>query len=122
MYKQTKTPTNPNAGIDGLRNFDWGNPVIGDVYKAYVELFGKLRLNEKYYFEEWLATSIQKFRVNEDTGEKESYIAGITIHGNKPINTTLITVANANVLNSFVTHNLSERANSRIICCRFLKR
>lgn len=113
MSKQKSNTEIKRNQIDGLQNFDWNKPIDGPTFKSYMELFGNLLLNDKYLFEEWLATSVQKFRINENTGDKEEYIAGIKLHGKEPINTTLITVKNAMTLNSFVTHNLSERSNSR---------
>lgn len=101
----------PNKGLE-LNDIDYSN-LQGPAFKQYQEVIDDLILNDKYDFEMWLATSVRKFRVNEDNGDREEYIAGIQLNGNKPIQTTRIKVKDALELNKQVSHNQGDRGWSK---------
>lgn len=111
MAKTKQEQVNPNKDL-ALQNIDYQN-LNGDTFKEYQEVVNGLFLNDKYDFEMWLATSVRKFRVNEDNGEREEYISGITLNGNKPIQLTRIKLKDALEMNKQVSHNQGERGNSK---------
>jgi len=90
------------GGID-LSSIDYQN-LTGKAFSDYLDILDPLPLHEKYDFEEWLATSEMKFRINENTGDKEQYLAGIKLNGNKRIALTRITLRDAIELNKHVNH------------------
>jgi hypothetical protein len=121
MKTTTQQPTMPD-----LSGFDY-TKLTGDDYKKYIAIAGEfgvdengrprykteLQLNEKYFYEQWKAIGEKKFRLNEDTGEREEYIAGIRLTGATPIMRTKITAKNAIDLNTQLSTNPQEHANSK---------
>lgn len=101
--KPTNQPkTEPNAGLE-LAQFDYTN-LTGTAFEDYQKIERSLLFGQKYDFEVWLATSIMKFRINENSGEKEQYMNGITLNGAKPIEVTRISALQAMELNRQITH------------------
>lgn len=103
----------PNKGLP-LENIDYSN-LNGEAFKNYMEIVNGLLLNTKYDWEMWKASSEQKKRFNEDTGKVDDYIAGIKLNGNKPIQTTRITLRDALQLNAQVSHNQADAGNSKYL-------
>ncbi|MDB5288544.1 MAG: hypothetical protein JWR05_3493 [Mucilaginibacter sp.] len=100
--------SNPNKGL-GLENIDYGimdgasSEAIAN-FNRYKEIEAKLLLNDKYDFEIWKATSVQKFKMDEDSGDKIPYTAGLILNAAKPIQKTRITAAAALEINKHVSH------------------
>ena len=94
--------TEPNAAL-GLAKFDYTN-LNGKAFEEYQSIVSSLLFNQKYDFEEWLASSKLKFRINEDTGEKYQYMDGVILNGAKPISIVRISAIQARELNAHVTH------------------
>lgn len=96
----------PNTGLELPENY---TNLEGKAFTDYQDTLGELLLNEKYDFEEWNAIILPKFRLNEDTGDKEEYINGVQLMGAKPVMTTRITLKQAIELNRFATTRKDDR-------------
>lgn len=101
MAKQ-KSTNEPNAGLD-LAGIDYTN-LTGANFEAYKEIESRLEFGKKYDFEVWAASSVLKFKMNENTGEKYQVMSGIQLNGAKPIEVTRISALQAREINQHVTH------------------
>jgi hypothetical protein len=114
----------PNEGL-GLEAFDYekfdaATDQAKQSFKDYLAIAGsspqnagKLDINAKYDYEVYRALSIVKYKVNEDTGEKDEYIAGLRILSSSPLQKTRVKAKDALTLNAFVTHNAKEQQTSK---------
>lgn len=121
--QQTPGNPNPNKGL-GLEDFNYSemhgqNAESKQMFEDYQKVTGKLLLNEKYDFEYWNAVGVYKYKVNEDTGEKEKYIAGIQLLGNKPIGkVTRISWLMAKEINTHVGNNATDRNSKYLLLAK----
>jgi hypothetical protein len=110
---------NPNEGL-GLERFDY-KKLEGQHFEDYQEIVSKLQLQEKYDFEIWKATSIVKFRMNADTGDKEAYIDGIKLNSADPVQKTRIKAMDALEINKHVSHLKGNEITSTSKYCLLAK-
>lgn len=96
---KTKTLTMPDVSGINYEN------LTGDDWKKYQEVEAGLRMHDHYDFEQWGAKPIRKFRINEDTGVQEQYIAGMEITSAKPKMRTRVSARDARILNGQVAVN-----------------
>lgn len=109
---KTKTQSEkPNKDLQ-LADIDY-QKLEGEAFDNYLKVTEGLFLNNKYDFEVWKASSIQKFRINENSGDKEAYIKGIKLNSNQPIQKTRIKWSDAQELNKQVSHNMAEAQTSK---------
>lgn len=87
-----------------VSGIDYEN-LTGDNWKKYQEIETSLFMHQHYDFEQFTARPIRKFRVNEDTGEKEQYMAGIEVTGAKPKMRTRISARDARTMNVQIATN-----------------
>lgn len=109
--KDVSAPSKPNENLP-LADIDYQN-LTGEAFNNYQKVTEGLFLNDKYDFEVWKAQSIQKFKINEDTGKSEAYINGIRLNSNQPLERTRIKWSDALELNKQVSHNAAEAGTSK---------
>lgn len=102
----------PNDELTDLLELDYSK-LQGKAFEEYEEIESELLMHSKFDYEMWLATSQFKFKLDEDTGEKIAFMNGVILHGNKPIQITRLTAAQARELNNHVKTGAPERQNSK---------
>lgn len=116
MKKKNEEVVSPNDALTDLIGLNY-NRLEGKEWETYQRVEQALFMNEKFDYEVWLAQPIVKFRINEDTGDKESYIAGMITNGGKqgggPLMTTRISAVQARENNKHAKPGASEARNSK---------
>lgn len=110
--RKVKEGESPNDELTGLLEIDYAN-LTGKAFDDYGEIESQLFMNEKYDFELWVATSVLKFKFDEDSGEKTQYMNGVRLHSNKPVQVTRMTVQQAREINKHVKSGVNESRNSK---------
>lgn len=111
MARKAKTKDNPNSELE-LDGLDYSK-LKGKDFERYQEVESSLLMNDKYDYEMWLATYDIEFDLNKQTGKPVEKMVGITLHGNKPIQLSRMTAAQARELNSHIKTGAPERQNSK---------
>lgn len=111
MARKAKTKANPNSELE-LDGLDYSK-LKGKDFERYQEVESGLLMNDKYDYEMWLATYDIEFDLDRQTGKPIQKMVGITLHGNKPIQLSRMTAAQARELNSHIKTGAPERQNSK---------
>lgn len=111
MARKAKTKDNPNSELE-LDGLDYSK-LKGKDFERYQEVESGLLMNDKYDYEMWLATYDIEFDLDRQTGKPIQKMVGITLHGNKPIQLSRMTAAQARELNSHIKTGAPERQNSK---------
>lgn len=111
MARKAKTKDNPNSELE-LDGLDYSK-LKGKDFERYQEVELSLLMNDKYDYEMWLATYDIEFDLDRQTGKPIQKMVGITLHGNKPIQLSRMTAAQARELNSHIKTGAPERQNSK---------
>jgi len=98
----------PNEDLDleefDYKKFDASTPERIKSFIDYLTLAESLPMNKSYLYDKFFAKGIFKFRINEDTAEREKYLAGI-VFDSTLINTCTTHSKNANLLNRQILSN-----------------
>ena len=94
-----------------LSALDYDN-LTGEDFEKYQKIAMSMPADKEFVYEQHMATGIFKFRLNQDTGEKEEYLFGIKVHSRAPINVTKIPAQHARLMNEQIYAKFDER-NSR---------
>lgn len=112
MAKQKTASGDPNKDL-ALADINYQN-LTGEDWAKYQKVTDGLFLNNQYDFEVWKAASVQKFKMDEDSGDKIPYIAGIKLISNQPIQKTRVKWSDALELNKFVSDSKTREAQTSI--------
>lgn len=117
MATETKTKKNvqsadPNKDLQ-LADIDYQN-LNGEAWDNYQKITEGLLMNNKYDFECYKASSVGKFKMDEDTGAKIAYIAGIKLNSTIPTQKTRIKWSDAQELNSHVSDAKTREAQTSV--------
>ena len=109
-------PASPNEELTELIPLNY-RALNGKTWETYQEIEQSLLMNDKYDYEVWLAQPTMKWRINEDTGEREQYMTGVQINngaiGGGPLMVTRISVVQARENNKHAKPGASEARNSK---------
>ncbi len=97
-----------------LKDIDY-TKLTGETLEKYLAIVASLDQEKYYDFEYWMAKGDLKYRINEDSGEKELYLKGIILNGSAPRNVTRIAVKFANDLNASINDPSIGHLNSKYL-------
>lgn len=84
--------------LPDLTEFDYRN-LNGQSFLNYQQIALNLPADNEFVYEQYSAFGEFKFRINENTGDKEEYLFGIKLKSSDPINVTQIPAKMARELN-----------------------
>jgi hypothetical protein len=109
-------PASPNEELTELSELNY-RALNGEAWNKYQEVEQSLFMNDKYDYEVWFAQPTMKWRINEDTGEREQYQTGVQINngaiGGGPLMISRVSVMQARENNKHAKPGASESRNSK---------
>jgi hypothetical protein len=112
MAKKEAQSADPNKDLE-LAGIDYEN-LMGEHWDNYQKVTAGLLLNNKYDFHSYKASSVGKFKLDEDNGEKVAYVAGIRLNSTKPIQKTRLKWSDALELNAHVSDSKTREAQTSV--------